>query len=45
MRCMHGMPSEAMISLMSGILGKHRHAWGLRATGHVVYPEPSHTRR
>jgi hypothetical protein len=33
------------MGLMLGILGKHGYAWGPRATGHVVAPEPSRTRR
>jgi hypothetical protein len=34
-----------MMSLMSSVLGMHGHARGLWATGHVVAPEPSRTRR
>jgi hypothetical protein len=40
MRCLQRVPSEAMISLMSGILGTHGHARGPRATGHMAAPEP-----
>jgi hypothetical protein len=39
------VPSEAMMSLISGILGTHGHTRGPRATGHVVAPESSCTRR
>jgi hypothetical protein len=42
---LHRVPGEAMMGLMSGILGTHGYAWGLRATGHVVALEPSYTRR
>jgi hypothetical protein len=44
MRCLHRVPSEAMMSLKSGVLGTHGHARGLRATGHVAAPDPSRTR-
>jgi hypothetical protein len=40
MRCLQRVPSEAMISLMSGILGTHGHARGPRATGHMAALEP-----
>jgi hypothetical protein len=33
------------MGLMSGVLGTHGHARGLRATGHVAALEPSHTKR
>jgi hypothetical protein len=36
---------QAMMDLMSGIMGMDGHARGMRATGHVAAPEPSHTRR
>jgi hypothetical protein len=39
-RCLHHVPSEAM---MSDVLGTHEYAWGPSATGHVVAPEPSGT--
>jgi hypothetical protein len=29
MRCLHHVPSEVMMSLMSGGLGMHDHAWGV----------------
>jgi hypothetical protein len=44
MRCLHRVPSEAMMSLKSGVLGTHGHARGPRATGHVAAPDPSRTR-
>jgi hypothetical protein len=45
MRCLHRVPDEAMMSLMSGVLGMHGHARGPRVTGHVavVGLEPQHT--
>jgi hypothetical protein len=45
MRCLHRMPGETMMGLMSGVLRMHGHAQGLRATGHMVPSEPSRTRR
>jgi hypothetical protein len=45
MRCLHRVPGEAMMGLMSGVLGMHGYARGPRATGQVVAPEPSRTRR
>jgi hypothetical protein len=39
------MPGEAMVDLMSDILGTHGYTRGPRATGHMVAPEPSRTRR
>jgi hypothetical protein len=45
MRCLHRVPGEAMMSLMSSVLGMHGHSLGPRATEHVVAPKPSRTRR
>jgi hypothetical protein len=45
MCCLHRVPGEAMMSLMSGVLGTHGHARGPRATGHVTAPKPSRTGR
>jgi hypothetical protein len=45
MRYMHCVPGEAMMGLMSGVMGTHGYARGPRATGHVAAPEPSRTRR
>jgi hypothetical protein len=45
MRCLHRVPDETMISLMLSVLGTHEHIRGSRATGHVVAPEPSSTKR
>jgi hypothetical protein len=42
---LHRMPGEAMMGLMSGVLGTHGYTRWPRATGHVVAPEPSRTRR
>jgi hypothetical protein len=45
MHCLHRVPDEAMMSLMSGVLGTHGHARRPRATWHVAAPEPSRTKR
>jgi hypothetical protein len=45
MRWLHRVLGEAMMGLMSGVLGTHEYIWGSRATGHVVATEPSRTRR
>jgi hypothetical protein len=45
MRYLHRVASDAMMGLMSGILGMHGHVQELRSTGHVVASEPSRTRR
>jgi hypothetical protein len=45
MRCLHRVPSEATMGLMSSVLGTHEYARGARTTGHVVAPEPSRTKR
>jgi hypothetical protein len=45
MCCLHHVLGEATIGLMSGVLGTHGYARGARTTGHVVAPEPSHTKR
>jgi hypothetical protein len=44
MRCLRHVPGEAMMGLMSGVLGTHEYAPGSRATGHVAALEPSRTR-
>jgi hypothetical protein len=45
MHCLHRVPDEAMMGLMSGVLRTHGYAQGPRATGHVAAPEASRTRR
>jgi hypothetical protein len=45
MCCLHRVSGEAMMSLMSGVLGMHGHARGPRAIGRVAALEPSRTRR
>jgi hypothetical protein len=45
MRYLYRVPGEAMMGLMSGVLGMHEHTWGPRTTGHMAAPKPSHTRR
>jgi hypothetical protein len=45
MHCLHYVPGEALMGLMSGVLGINEYAWGPRATGRVAAPEPSRIRR
>jgi hypothetical protein len=45
MCCLHRVPGEVMMGLMSDVLGTHGHTRGPRATGHVAALEPSCTRR
>jgi hypothetical protein len=45
MRCLHRVPDETMMGLISGILGMHGHARRPRATGHVAALESSCTKR